>query len=193
MLIFSFASGVCADTVYLKSGKAVEGVVIEENDEFIKVDTGNAIVIKYYRDEVARIVKPDNPEFMAQGVIHGMNFICDHAEYDSKKQILSLRQGEGVFLNLGVSIFLVLGEGVLPENQVFDIKETSRQETMPRIQLQWLFAGKNIPQMQSVSNGYIMKLDFEKRTENLLAGRIHLKLPDNYQTEIEGKFEAVIK
>lgn len=182
-----------AEMIYLKSGKVVEGVVVEQTQGTIKVDTGNAVVITYYADEIDKIVKPEAASYTVQGIVKGMNFICGRAEYDSKKNILLLRQGEGVFANPGISIFLVPTNGAPPDGQIYEVNSETPEEDIPRIQLQWLFTGKNVPQLEEIVNGYEMQLSFENRGETTIPGMIKLKLPEKYKTEIEGIFEAVLK
>ncbi len=41
-----------ADEVLLKSGQKVEGKIIEQNDKYIKIDTGLGTAITYYMDEI---------------------------------------------------------------------------------------------------------------------------------------------
>ncbi len=54
-LIFSFISpSIFAETIVLKSGKTVEGKILEKTAKYIKVDI-NGISITYYLDEVASI------------------------------------------------------------------------------------------------------------------------------------------
>lgn len=43
-----------ADTVYLKSGRVIEGNIIERSDRQIKIDA-NGITLTYYMDEVDRV------------------------------------------------------------------------------------------------------------------------------------------
>ncbi len=50
-----------ADTVYLKSGRVVEGNILERSDSQVKIDA-NGITLTYYMDEVDRIES-------AQGVL----------------------------------------------------------------------------------------------------------------------------
>lgn len=53
ILIFSIiCSNAFADVIRLKSGKIVEGIITDQTDEYIKVDTGVGIDVTYYLDEI---------------------------------------------------------------------------------------------------------------------------------------------
>ncbi len=45
---------VFADIIYLESGKTVEGKIIEETDEYIRIDF-QGVPLTYYRDDIAKI------------------------------------------------------------------------------------------------------------------------------------------
>ncbi|MFA6282429.1 MAG: hypothetical protein WCY05_08040 [Candidatus Omnitrophota bacterium] len=53
LLLFIFPS-VFAETIVLKSGKTIEGKILEKTDKYIKVDT-EGIAITYYLDDIASI------------------------------------------------------------------------------------------------------------------------------------------
>jgi len=44
-----------AETIELKSGEVIEGQIIEQNEEYIKVDSGFGVSITYYLDEINSI------------------------------------------------------------------------------------------------------------------------------------------
>jgi len=46
---FSFA-----DTIYLKSGKTVEGQIVEATDKYIKMDVGD-IIVTFFKDEIKEV------------------------------------------------------------------------------------------------------------------------------------------
>jgi len=45
-----------AETVYLKSGKTIEGKILEKTDKYVKIDF-EGVVLTYYLDEIAKIVQ----------------------------------------------------------------------------------------------------------------------------------------
>jgi len=53
--ILFIATTASAETVTLKSGRVVEGTIIERTNDKIKVDTGSGIAVIYAMDEVANI------------------------------------------------------------------------------------------------------------------------------------------
>lgn len=48
-------SSVAADIVTLKSQRTVSGVIIQQNDQFIKMDIGSGVPVTYYRDQIESI------------------------------------------------------------------------------------------------------------------------------------------
>ncbi|MBF0484847.1 MAG: hypothetical protein HQL25_09105 [Candidatus Omnitrophica bacterium] len=57
-LVFAFclmASAVFANTIKLKSGKVVEGTIVEQEGDFVRVDNGSGVKITYYVDEIDTI------------------------------------------------------------------------------------------------------------------------------------------
>lgn len=51
-----------ADTVYLKSGKEVKGKIIEESDKYVRMDLGEGVILRYYKEEIERIEKDTTSE-----------------------------------------------------------------------------------------------------------------------------------
>ncbi len=51
LVLFSAATSF-AETVVLKSGKVIEGKIVEKNDDSIKIDSGSGVAITYYLDEI---------------------------------------------------------------------------------------------------------------------------------------------
>ncbi len=56
--LFLSTSFACADTVYLKSGKTVEGRITEKADDHIKINF-QGVELTYYNDEISRISPRD--------------------------------------------------------------------------------------------------------------------------------------
>ncbi|MBU1367838.1 MAG: hypothetical protein KJ711_08495, partial [Candidatus Omnitrophica bacterium] len=48
----------CAEKIILKNGKVIKGKIVEEHDEYIKVDI-KGIALTYYKDEIHEISKND--------------------------------------------------------------------------------------------------------------------------------------
>lgn len=52
---------VYADTILFNSGKTIEGKIVEENAESIKVDS-SGVTLTYWKDEIKEIIKAKGPE-----------------------------------------------------------------------------------------------------------------------------------
>lgn len=61
LLMFLFNFSVKADTVHLKSGKTVEGKIIKETDDYIKIET-MGFPITYFKDTIKEIIKEEKPK-----------------------------------------------------------------------------------------------------------------------------------
>ncbi|MCF7871102.1 MAG: hypothetical protein K9L95_03845 [Candidatus Omnitrophica bacterium] len=59
IIVFAFISFIAiasfAETIQLKSGKIIEGKIVEETDKYIKVDSGVGVAITCYIDEIEKI------------------------------------------------------------------------------------------------------------------------------------------
>ncbi|GEM_PF-3421648 len=72
--IFMAAGVAQAETILLKSGQTVEGIIVEHADDSVKVDTGVGIPVTYYLDEIESIteappVEPEAPEIIPETVV----------------------------------------------------------------------------------------------------------------------------
>ena len=52
LMVFVSVSTASAEVLKFKSGKTLEGKVVEETDTYIKLDTGIGIPLTYYKDEL---------------------------------------------------------------------------------------------------------------------------------------------
>ena len=52
---FYLSSFALADVVVLKSGKQVEGKILERTDDHVKIDAGVGVAVTYYADEIDSI------------------------------------------------------------------------------------------------------------------------------------------
>ncbi len=68
-LVFGLA-GVClAEKIYLKSGRVFEGAIVENTEEYIKVQEKDVpLPLTYYRDQIERIEKSATPSVQAPEV-----------------------------------------------------------------------------------------------------------------------------
>lgn len=60
LIMFTIFNGevVFAATLYLKSGKVVEGNIVEKKDDAITIDAGRDVTVTYYSDEIEKIDEP---------------------------------------------------------------------------------------------------------------------------------------
>ena len=59
IFLFAFASFAYPDEVFLKSGKVVQGKIIEQTNSFLRLDVGSGIQLRYYFDEIKKIQRDD--------------------------------------------------------------------------------------------------------------------------------------
>jgi hypothetical protein len=126
----------------------------------------------------------------ASGTIHGANFRVEKATLANG--ILTLRQGKDFFPDQAVMIFLFLKDGEAIEGKTYDV---SRDQGFgsPHIHMKWKEEGENLPKTQIYMKDYIMRLEFGKKRNGTLAGKITLALPDEHQSEVNGAFRAELK
>lgn len=70
LVFFCFLSFGYTETIVLKSGKTVEGEIIEETDEYIKLDF-NGIPLIYHKEEIdsiTRVLKPEAEAHYSKGI-----------------------------------------------------------------------------------------------------------------------------
>lgn len=63
LMILSFvsATNVLADSVVLMNGNTIQGTIVEQTREYVKIDAGVGVAVTYYYDEIANITKGENP------------------------------------------------------------------------------------------------------------------------------------
>lgn len=61
LLLFVSASGVNADTLYLKNGRQIEGLIKNEDQDYIELEVSGGMV-KFQKQEIERIKKTDYQE-----------------------------------------------------------------------------------------------------------------------------------
>jgi len=61
-IILLYTNDACADIIYLKSGKSIDGEIVEQNDEFVKINLlGLGMYVKYKQSAIAKIVSKASP------------------------------------------------------------------------------------------------------------------------------------
>ncbi len=126
----------------------------------------------------------------AGGKIHGVDFQVEQAGIANG--ILTLRQGSDFFPDYAVLVFLFLKEGETAEGRAFNITKEQGFGS-PHIHMKWKQKGQNPPKTEIFMKDYTMRLQFGKRNDNVLPGKISLSLPDKDQSFVNGSFFAEIK
>ena len=131
-----------------------------------------------------------HPVGSAVGKIHGVDFDVEQAAIANG--ILTLRQGSDFFPDYAVLVFLFLKEGETAEGRTFNITKEQGFGS-PHIHMKWKQKGQNTPKTEIFMKDYTMRLQFGKREDNVLPGKISLSLPDKEQSFVSGSFFAEIK
>jgi tetratricopeptide (TPR) repeat protein len=126
----------------------------------------------------------------ASGKIHGQAFNVEQA--GMANGILTLRQGSDFFPDYAVLIFLFLKEGEQADGRTFRITK-SQGFGSPHIHMKYRQKDQNTPKTEIFMKGYTMRLEFGKRENGTLPGKIFLSLPDKDQSFVNGAFTAEIK
>jgi len=126
----------------------------------------------------------------ASGKIHGAIFRVEEARMANG--ILTLRQGRDFFPDYAVLIFLFLKEGEQADGRTFKITK-SQGFGSPHIHMKYKQKDQNTPKTDIFMKNYTMRLEFGKKENGTLPGKIFLALPDKDQSFVNGTFFAEIK
>jgi hypothetical protein len=133
--------------------------------------------------------KLDIPQAAAAGRINGRPFKPDRAELKNQG-VLTLRQGQGAFADLEVTLFLFLDKGQAAEGKTWEVKPATEFGS-PHIHTSVLEG--NFPKTSMYMNKYAMKLELGKESDGKVPGRIYLCLPDASQSHLAGTFTAQLE
>ena len=134
--------------------------------------------------------KEKQPAGAASGKIRGVNFKVEEAGIANG--ILTLRQGSDFFPDYAILIFLFLKEGEKVDSRTFNITK-GQGFGSPHIHMKWKQKDQNTPKTEIFMKDYTMRLEFGKRENETLPGKISLSLPDKDQSYVNGTFFAEIK
>jgi hypothetical protein len=126
------------------------------------------------------------PEAPAEGSLHNRAFTLEHATLVGSN--LTLRVGHTGPIELGLNILFFNHQPDELSGKTAEIKPTDA--TAPRVILRWKEAKRT---SQTFRSGYAMKIEFAPVTNNALAGKIFLCLPDGSKSWIAGTFRAEIR
>ena len=71
-LSLCFSGSAFADTVILKSGKTIEGKIVEKTDEYVKIDF-MGVVLTYYIDQIEKVATKDSLPLSAKEMTDAEN------------------------------------------------------------------------------------------------------------------------
>ncbi|MCP4710556.1 MAG: hypothetical protein GY869_18185 [Planctomycetes bacterium] len=140
---------------------------------------------------IARIAKaaaevytgPTEP-INVHGTLAGREFNYQNASL--KNEVLRISQGQGLYADLELEIFLFL-RGENPANKTYTITKQD-QNDIPYINLKWMPAGAFVPRTEKFTSNYQMNLEFGEIVNGKLTGKINLQLPDIQQSAVKGEF-----
>lgn len=130
---------------------------------------------------------PDRP---ATGFIRTKPFKIDKAELANG--ILNLQQGTDFFADLSIMVF-TFAEMETIEGKTFKVSGKDPGFQFPHIHMKWKPDGAEVPKADTFMKGYAMKLEFGKKADGKLPGRIYLCLPDPHKSIVAGTFEAILE
>ena len=134
------------------------------------------------------------PNGRVSGLLSGSNFVASSVFLLSgtATPVLALRQGEGADVDRELLIYLRFKRGDKIEGGAWTF---SKEQTgaVPQVLKRWKPAPRMALQQKSFANGYAMKLEFGKLTDDGLPGKIYVALPDAEQTVVAGVFNAEIR
>jgi len=140
-------------------------------------------------DQLWQLALGDDPisDSPAAGRIHGLDFGCDRAVFQSG--VLILRAGRSGPIESGVIInFSGANEEALSGKT---INVMTNADLAARVTLRWLADGEE--QKASYTNGYAMRLQFGQLVNERLPGKIYLCLPDDEKSYLVGSFIADVR
>jgi len=134
--------------------------------------------------ETAPVAIPDTP---VSGSLFGKEFRPDKFELWNDQ--LTLQQGEGVFPEAKVKLFLFLDRGQSLTRKAWNVAASdSGFSSRPHVHVDVKKEGANFPTNEMYMDGYTLQLSFSDAEAGLLKGRIYLALPDDARSVVSGTF-----
>jgi len=138
------------------------------------------------------IVQATIPESTANGLISGSNFVAQTVRIDTlgAAKVLQLFQGEVSSPDREMLVYLNLKPGEKLGGQSLVVSNGMR--SAPQVAKRWKPNPLYPPTIKAYSTGYAMKLELGQATNDTVAGKIFLALPDPEQSVIAGMFTATV-
>jgi hypothetical protein len=135
-------------------------------------------------EEETSVVIPDTP---VSGTLFGKEFLPD--EFKLRKDQLTLQQGEGVFPDAKVTLFLFLESGQSLTDKTWNVSSSDTGfGGRPHIHVSVKKGEEEFPTTEMYMEEYTLRLSFSEAEDGLLAGRIYLELPDDSRSVFSGTF-----
>lgn len=134
------------------------------------------------------LAAPPAPNKPLSGKLHGRDFKLDRATLEDGG--LELRQGTNFFADLSVKIYLNPKEGESLEGKAFKVgggKDAGFSNV--QIRLKWVEKEDDLPKTEMFgSDEFSLVLEFGKRVNYNMPGKISLTLKDKMKSHLEGTF-----
>jgi hypothetical protein len=141
---------------------------------------GNALE---WTEDLAKMNVPNSP---AAGKLLGGDFKVEQAKWEGGS--LLLRQGSGFFADASVRVSLFLKAGESIAGKTFQIKKNPTA-LAPHVRIERLAPGQKLPNGQTFSRDYTMRLEFSQLQKNgMVEGIIYVCLPDEGRSVVAGTF-----
>lgn len=134
------------------------------------------------------IARAKIPETPVQGRIHGQGFRLQSSSMTGGS--LTLRQGSGWPPDLALSIRLTARHATELSGKSYTVQ--SSRQSAPRVTMRWK-DGQGKAVTENITNGYALRLVFDKVTATHIPGRLYIALPDADRSVLAGTFEAVLR
>ena len=164
----------------------------------VSVQSGSALSPPRPAVSRTRKLKPVNPAGKTSpaasrgncsGKIRGRDFSVDQAFIQG--DVLHLGQGNGVFADQEVVVFMFLGDKDIANRRIH-VSEDDKAFNNPHIHLKWKNGDNGQPQSTVAIKGYDLDLDFGQVSDGVVPGKIDLYIPGQPETRLAGAFTAEI-
>ena len=129
------------------------------------------------------------------GTITGTNFVAETVRVDltPQSQVIRFIQGNPVSPDRELLVYLKLKPTDILNAQTIVVSNEMRGASVPQVAKRWKTNPKYAPQTKSFSYGYAMRLELAAATNDAVAGKIFVSLPDKEETVVAGSFKLTAK
>lgn len=150
------------------------------------------MVAPVYSLDINGVKISDGP---VNGSITGTNFVAETVRVDltAQSQVLRFIQGNPASPDRELLVYLKLKPTDILTAQTIVVSNEMRGASIPQVAKRWKTNPKYAPQTKSFSYGYAMRLELAAATNEAVAGRIFVSLPDKEETVVAGSFKLTAK